>query len=120
MIAKGFYEFSGKVALVTGAGSGLGRTVAMFFADHGATVIVAEKEIHAGKDTEQLIKDRGGIAVSFQTDVTSEDDVKNVVAFAFDSYGRLDFANIITMPGLKERVPHSRNIQRTSGIRLWQ
>jgi len=93
MTTKGNFDFSGKVALVTGAGSGIGRAVSMGFADHGARVIVADIDTSGGEETVQLIEERGGTAVFIQMDVTNEQDVKSAVDFAFDHYGRLDFAN---------------------------
>lgn len=87
------YDFDGKVALITGAGSGIGRVVADAFARNGATVIVADLNVQGGEQTVRGIKDNGGAAVFLPTDVTCEDDVRKTVAFAADRYGRLDFAN---------------------------
>lgn len=87
------YDFDGKVALITGAGSGIGRVVAVAFARHGATVVATDINIQGGEQTVRLIKDNGGAAVFSPMDVTSEDDVRKTVAFAADRFGRLDFAN---------------------------
>jgi len=93
MTMTGSFDFSGKVALVTGSGSGIGRAVAMGFAEHGAQVIVADIDTPGGEETVRRIEGRGGMAVFIQMDVANEQDVKNAVDFAFAHYGRLDFAN---------------------------
>jgi NAD(P)-dependent dehydrogenase (short-subunit alcohol dehydrogenase family) len=86
-------QFSGKVALVTGAASGIGRVTAQIFAREGAKVIVTTgSNIRGGEETVKLIKDTGGEAVFIKCDVTKEKDVENAVAQAVSRYGSLDFA----------------------------
>ncbi len=86
------YDFNGKAALVTGAGSGLGRAIAVALARHGAAVVVTDINVQGGGETVRLIEDNAGTAVFLQTDVTREADIEKAVAFAADRYGRLDFA----------------------------
>ncbi len=86
-------QFNGKVALVTGGASGIGRVTAQIFAREGAKVIVTTgSNIHGGEETVKLIKDAGGEAAFVRCDVTKERDVENAVAQAVAKYGSLDFA----------------------------
>jgi NAD(P)-dependent dehydrogenase (short-subunit alcohol dehydrogenase family) len=83
-------RLQGKVALITGAGSGLGRASARLFADEGASIVIAEIDPDRARDTEQLIKNAGGKALTVITDVSQETDVKQAIAAAIAEYGRLD------------------------------
>ena len=79
-------ELDGKVAVITGAGSGLGRAAAELFADYGARVLLADIS-GAQEDTAAAI---GGAASSFHCDVTQEDQVEAMMRAALDQFGRLD------------------------------
>lgn len=79
-----------KVALITGAGSGIGRAMAFLFAQEGARVIVADRDRSGGGDTVAAIHQRGGEALFVQGDVTREADAKRIVEAAVTAYGRLD------------------------------
>jgi len=81
-----------KVALVTGAGRGLGRACAQIFAREGAKVVVATKTRDNGEETVRLIRNAGGEAVFVQTDVARSTDVQAMVRAAIDAFGGLDFA----------------------------
>jgi NAD(P)-dependent dehydrogenase (short-subunit alcohol dehydrogenase family) len=85
-------EFLGKVALVTGAGSGIGRATAAAFAKAGAKVLAADIGAAAAAETAAMITSGGGEAVAVATDVASAGAVAAMVASAMDAFGRLDFA----------------------------
>ena len=81
-----------KVALVTGASSGIGRATALAFAREGAKVVTASRNVDRLQETIELIKGIGGDAILVQTDVTKVDQVKRMVERAVEAYGRLDVA----------------------------
>ena len=85
-------DFTGKVAIVTGASMGIGRATARMFAARGARVVVADVEEAQGLRTVATIAEAGGEATFVRTDVADAGDVAGMVAAAVDSYGRLDYA----------------------------
>jgi NAD(P)-dependent dehydrogenase (short-subunit alcohol dehydrogenase family) len=90
--ASGRARFTGKVALVTGAASGMGRAIAHAFAEEGASVVAADVNQSGGDETVALISAAGGTATFVRTDVSQAADVAAMVARAVDGYGRLDAA----------------------------
>jgi len=86
-------EFAGKVALLTGAATGIGRATALAFATAGAKVVVADIDERAGRETVQIIRDGGGDATFVQVDVSQTGDVADMVGQALSAYGRLDVAH---------------------------
>ncbi|WP_405613508.1 SDR family NAD(P)-dependent oxidoreductase [Streptomyces sp. NBC_00076] len=85
-------RFTGRTALVTGAGSGIGRAVALAFAAEGANVVVAGRRREPLDETAALIERAGGKALAVTADVTSAADVTALVAAAVDRFGSLDVA----------------------------
>ncbi|MFJ3795378.1 SDR family NAD(P)-dependent oxidoreductase [Streptomyces sp. NPDC090088] len=85
-------RFSGRTALVTGGGSGIGRAVALAFAAEGARVVVAGRRPEPLKETVALIEERGGEALAVPADVSRSGDAEALVATAVDHFGSLDVA----------------------------
>lgn len=83
---------SGHVALVTGAGNGIGRATALAFAANGLKVIVSDIDIPGGEETVAQIKAAGGEASFVQCNVAREEEVKALIARTVATYGRLDYA----------------------------
>ncbi len=79
-----------KVAIITGAATGIGRAGARLFAQEGASVVVADRNAPEAEKTVAMIKENGGDAIYVETDVSKADQVQNMVAKALDQYGKLD------------------------------
>jgi NAD(P)-dependent dehydrogenase (short-subunit alcohol dehydrogenase family) len=83
-------KLDGKVAVITGSGSGIGRATAILFAKEGAKVVVADIVEDAGQETVAQIKENGGDAVFVRVDVSKAADIENMVRTAAEVYGGLD------------------------------
>lgn len=83
-------RLQGKTAIVTGAGSGIGRGIAEVFAEEGAQVVLAERREEAGEQVAQAIRDAGGAARFVRCDVSVEADVRAMVDETLRAYGRVD------------------------------
>ncbi len=80
-------RLSGKVAVITGAGAGIGRATAELFAEEGAAVVIAERDEATGKDAAERIKQSGGRAIFVHTDVADEASVIRMAAEAVAAFG---------------------------------
>jgi NAD(P)-dependent dehydrogenase (short-subunit alcohol dehydrogenase family) len=89
-----------KVAVITGAGSGMGRVAAQLFAGQGAKVVVAEFGEEAGAETVRLVESAGGSATFVRTDVSNEASAKGMIDHALSTFGRVDvlYNNAGVMP----------------------
>src|SRR5437868_11030164 len=83
-------DFTGKVALVTGGGNGIGRATSAAFARHGAKVVVVDRDGAGAEATAGIIRQNGGDAIAVSADVTKAADVKAYVTMAIERYGRID------------------------------
>lgn len=82
----------GKIALVTGGGSGIGRATALAFAREGAKVLIADVIVDSAKETLVMINEAGGEGMVTKVDVSQSEEVESMVSQLVDTYGRLDCA----------------------------
>jgi NAD(P)-dependent dehydrogenase (short-subunit alcohol dehydrogenase family) len=85
-------NFTGKVAFITGAGTGIGRATALAFSRQGARVVIADASEETLGETARLIEQQGGRSLAVTCDVTQAGDVKAVLVKAIETFGRLDYA----------------------------
>ena len=111
----------GKVALVTGAGSGIGRATALVFAREGAKVVVSDIVVAGGQETVQQIEAAGGEAIFVKADVSQAADVEALVTQTVETYGRLDcaFNNAGIEGGMKLTIDCTKEeFDRTIAVNL--
>jgi NAD(P)-dependent dehydrogenase (short-subunit alcohol dehydrogenase family) len=85
-------SYTGKVAFVTGAGSGIGRATALAFAREGARVVVTDVSEQGNEETARMIEQAGGQALALTCDVRRTEDVKRALDRTIETFGRLDVA----------------------------
>ncbi|MDQ4129252.1 MAG: SDR family NAD(P)-dependent oxidoreductase, partial [Actinomycetota bacterium] len=85
-------SYAGKVAFVTGAGTGIGRATALAFAREGASVVVSDVSERDNRETARMIEESGGRALAVGCDVTRTEDVKAALDQTIETFGRLDVA----------------------------
>src|SRR5215207_9842496 len=85
-------SYAGKVAFVTGAGSGIGRATALAFAREGASVVAADASEQGNQETVRMIEELGGRVLAVSCDVTRAEDVRSVLDRTIETFGRLDVA----------------------------
>ncbi|ACT02320.1 SDR family NAD(P)-dependent oxidoreductase [Paenibacillus sp. JDR-2] len=111
-----FASVSGKIAIVTGAADGLGKAIGLCFAENGMKVVVSDIHADKGSDVAREIASNGGDAVFFKADVSKEEDVRGLIDFAVETYGRLD--GIVNNAGISadSRPIHEYSIEEFDKI----
>jgi 3-oxoacyl-[acyl-carrier protein] reductase len=98
-------RLSGKVAVITGGGSGIGRATAMRFSAEGCKIVVADINFPAAEETCAAIEKNGGSAAPFKVDVSKSSEVKAMLDFAVQRFGRLDILfNNAGLPQTNQKI----------------
>ncbi len=109
-----------KVAIVTGAGRGIGRAIALTFGQEGASVVVDDIDVEVAKDTAQKIESLGSRSLAIRVDVTKADQVNMMVSRTLEEFGKVDI--LINNAGIAYDMvgPVARNLFAESSTEEWQ
>src|SRR4051794_19092299 len=94
-------RLAGKIAIITGAGAGIGRASALLFAREGARIVCSDLDPRTGEETAALLREAGGEGVFTRADAADGEDVRRLVEATVSRFGRLDvfYANAGIVPG---------------------
>jgi len=106
-----------KVAIITGAASGMGRSSALLFAKHGASIVAADLNIEGAEATVGEIKAAGGNAVAIQTDISEEAQVQAMVKIAVDTFSKVDI--LFCVAGMPESAKSITDIPLSQGQKIF-
>ncbi|WP_448521389.1 SDR family NAD(P)-dependent oxidoreductase [Pseudothermotoga sp.] len=113
-------NFEGKVVLITGAGSGIGRKAAIMFAERGAKVAVNDISVERGNETVEMIKKNGGVAIFVHGDVSKASEAEKIVKQTVHEFNRLDILvnNAGIVPSGKVEDLTEEDFERTMAINV--
>jgi NAD(P)-dependent dehydrogenase (short-subunit alcohol dehydrogenase family) len=106
------FDLSGRIALIVGAGSGLGRAIALGFARFGAIVAAADINLEKAKETVEQVRGRGGDAAAYQVDVSDDKAVQNLISGVVEKSRRIDI--LVNSAGVASHAP-----AESMGIEEW-
>jgi NAD(P)-dependent dehydrogenase (short-subunit alcohol dehydrogenase family) len=108
--------YTGKVAFVTGAGSGIGRAAALAFAREGASVVVADVSEQSNQETARMIEELGGRALAVKCDVARVEHVRSALDQTSEAFGRLDIA--FNNAGVEENIGTTADLEEEEWDRI--
>src|ERR671915_471841 len=109
-------NFTGKVAFVTGAGTGIGRATALAFARDGAHVVVADVSEQGSQETARMIEELSGRVLAVTCDVTRAEDMKAALDKTIETFGRLDFA--FNNAGVEQKMAPTAELEEAEWDRI--
>ncbi|MGM9923270.1 MAG: glucose 1-dehydrogenase [Bacillus sp. (in: firmicutes)] len=101
-------RLEGKVAIITGAGAGLGKAITVLYAKEGAKVVIADMNMEAAEETVKEITEAGGQAVAVKTNVTIEEDIQAMIKTAVDQFGTVDI--LVNNAGIGDNMYAAANV----------
>lgn len=101
-------KLEGKVAVVTGAASGIGKAIAVLYGREGAKVVVADLNVIGARDTVEIIASTGGTAMAVLTNVAKEEDIQNLIDTAIKTYGTVDI--LVNNAGIMDNMDPAGDI----------
>jgi len=114
------FDIAGKVAIVTGAASGIGRAIALDLAESGAKVVIADTALGGAEEVGREIQSAGGKAIAIKIDVTDSKDVEQMVQRTIEKFGRIDIlinnAGIITRTSVTDM--NEEDVGRTFDVNI--
>lgn len=110
-------KLQNKVAVVTGAASGMGKAIAILYAKEGAKVVVSDINLDAAKQTVEEIKTNGGEAIAVLANVAKEEDIQNLIDTAVSQYGTLDI--LVNNAGIMDNFEPAGDIEDEKWERIF-
>lgn len=108
MHVKELFDLTGKTAIVTGGGRGLGQQIAEGFAEAGANIVVCSRKEENCKEVSEELIEAGTKSLAIQCDVTNPDDVQNVIDKTIDSFGTIDI--LVNNSGTSWGAPDRKSV----------
>ena len=104
-----------KVAIITGGGSGIGRATALLFAQHGAKIVVSDIKKDLLDETVEILETTGTDVIQVESDITNEDDVKNIIHSAISEFKAINI--LVNSAGISSRMSEQ---EESSDFKVWQ